>query len=139
MSVAWEAMKINMQQPTTGMSHLPKNRHCKRPIVRPTLGFFLNAFSVMQGVWVPEGENVKIPVAIKALQEGTAPAQNKELLEEARVMASVVHPCCVRILAVCMTAQVSRLNAVSVICFFSQHVSRYLSLFIQNSAKSQTP
>jgi hypothetical protein len=55
---------------------------------------------------VPEGENVKIPVAIKALQEGTAPAQNKELLEEARVMASVVHPCCVRILAVCMTAQV---------------------------------
>jgi len=49
---------------------------------------------------------VKIPVAIKALQEGTAPAQNKELLEEARVMASVVHPCCVRILAVCMTAQV---------------------------------
>jgi Protein tyrosine and serine/threonine kinase len=62
----------------------------------------------VQGVWVPEGENVKIPVAIKALQEGTAPAQNKELLEEARVMASVVHPCCVRILAVCMTAQVSR-------------------------------
>jgi hypothetical protein len=61
----------------------------------------------IQGVWVPEGENVKIPVAIKALQEGTAPAQNKELLEEARVMASVVHPCCVRILAVCMTAQVS--------------------------------
>jgi len=57
-------------------------------------------------VWIPEGENVKIPVAIKALQEGTAPAQNKELLEEARVMASVVHPCCVRILAVCMTAQV---------------------------------
>jgi len=49
---------------------------------------------------------VKIPVAIKALQEGTAPAQNKELLEEARVMASVVHPCCVRILAICMTAQV---------------------------------
>jgi len=49
---------------------------------------------------------VKIPVAIKALQEGTAAAQNKELLEEARVMASVVHPCCVRILAVCMTAQV---------------------------------
>jgi len=57
-------------------------------------------------VWIPEGENVKIPVAIKALQEGTAPAQNKELLEEARVMASVVHPCCVRILAICMTAQV---------------------------------
>jgi len=66
-------------------------------------------------VWIPEGENVKIPVAIKALQEGTAPAQNKELLEEARVMASVVHPCCVRILAVCMTAQVLYLYSLSAI------------------------
>ena len=48
---------------------------------------------------------MKIPVAIKVLQEGTSPNLNKELLEEARIMASVVHPCCVRILAVCMTAQ----------------------------------
>ncbi|XP_046377160.1 epidermal growth factor receptor-like isoform X2 [Haliotis rufescens] len=60
--------------------------------------------TVYKGFWIPEGENVKIPVAIKVLQEGT-PNQNKELLEEARVMASVEHPCCVRILAVCMTAQ----------------------------------
>ncbi len=30
---------------------------------------------------------------------------SQELLDEARVMASVDHPCCVRILAVCMTAQ----------------------------------
>ena len=48
---------------------------------------------------------MKIPVAIKVLQEGNAPNQNKELLAEARIMASVVHPCCVRVLAVCMTAQ----------------------------------
>ena len=61
---------------------------------------------------------MKIPVAIKALQEGTAPAQNKELLEEARVMASVVHPCCVRILAVCMTAQVMLYVAVVAVAIF---------------------
>lgn len=59
----------------------------------------------LQGAWIPSGENVKIPVAIKVLQEGTAPNQNKELLEEARIMTSVEHPCCIRILAVCMTAQ----------------------------------
>ena len=59
----------------------------------------------MQGFWIPEGENVKIPVAIKVLQDGTSPNQNKELLEEARVMASVEHVCCIRILAVCMSAQ----------------------------------
>ena len=60
---------------------------------------------VWQGFWIPEGENVKIPVAIKVLQDGTSPNQNKELLEEARVMASVEHACCIRILAVCMSAQ----------------------------------
>lgn len=48
---------------------------------------------------------MKIPVAIKVLIEGTTPAQSTELLDEARVMASVDHPCCIRVLAVCMTAQ----------------------------------
>lgn len=48
---------------------------------------------------------MKIPVAIKVLSDSTSPCQNKELLEEARVMASVENPCCIRILAVCMTAQ----------------------------------
>ncbi|XP_074662083.1 epidermal growth factor receptor-like [Tubulanus polymorphus] len=61
--------------------------------------------TVYKGVWIPEGENVKIPVAIKVLQEGNSPCMNKELLEEARVMASVDHPCCIRVLCVCMTAQ----------------------------------
>ena len=58
---------------------------------------------ILQGVWVPEGEKVKIPVAIKKLHAGTAPGETKELLAEARVMASVRHPCCVRIIAVCLT------------------------------------
>ncbi|XP_052229388.1 epidermal growth factor receptor-like isoform X1 [Dreissena polymorpha] len=61
--------------------------------------------TVYKGFYIPTGENVKIPVAIKVLQEGTSPNQNQELLEEARVMASVDHPCCIRILAVCMASQ----------------------------------
>lgn len=36
---------------------------------------------LFQGVWVPEGENVKIPVAIKVLRDGTCPNNNKEILE----------------------------------------------------------
>jgi len=44
-------------------------------------------------------------VAIKILQEDTSPTRNKELLEEARVMAVLDHPCCVRLQAVCMTAR----------------------------------
>jgi len=60
---------------------------------------------MVQGMWLPAGENVKLIVAVKVLREGTASDQNRDLLEEARIMASVNHPCCVRIAAVCMTAQ----------------------------------
>ncbi|ESO01560.1 hypothetical protein HELRODRAFT_81484, partial [Helobdella robusta] len=61
--------------------------------------------AVYRGAWIPEGENLKIPVAIKILQDTTSTSQNKEFLQEARVMASVDHPCCVRILAICMASQ----------------------------------
>ena len=48
---------------------------------------------------------MKIPVAIKVLNGDILPAQNNELLEEARVMAAVNHKNCIRILAICMTEQ----------------------------------
>jgi len=48
---------------------------------------------------------VKIPVAIKELSETSTPGSSTELLEEARIMATVLHPCCIRIMAVCMTNQ----------------------------------
>ncbi|ESO08797.1 hypothetical protein HELRODRAFT_109845 [Helobdella robusta] len=62
--------------------------------------------TVYKGVWVPSNENVRIPVAIKVLKEGTTSVQNNEFLDEARIMASVNHPCCVRLSAVCLTNQV---------------------------------
>lgn len=34
-----------------------------------------------QGIWIPDGENVKIPVAIKVLRENTSPKANKEILD----------------------------------------------------------
>ena len=37
------------------------------------------------------------------LQDGTA---SRGLLDEARIMASVLHPCCVHVLAVCLASQV---------------------------------
>lgn len=36
---------------------------------------------MFQGVWAPDGENVKIPVAIKVLRENTSPKANKEILD----------------------------------------------------------
>ena len=68
------------------------------------LGF--GAFgTVYKGVWVPEGENVKIPVAVKVLNEGTGTTANNEILDEAYIMASVEHPNLLQLLAVCMTSQ----------------------------------
>ena len=61
--------------------------------------------TVYKGVWVPEGENVKIPVAVKVLHEGTSTTANNEILEEAHIMASVDHPNLLQLLALCMTGQ----------------------------------
>ncbi|XP_048019191.1 epidermal growth factor receptor [Megalobrama amblycephala] len=62
--------------------------------------------TVYKGLWVPEGENVKIPVAIKVLREATSPKANKEILDEAYVMASVDHPHVCRLLGICLTSTV---------------------------------
>ena len=61
--------------------------------------------TVHKGVWVPEGENVKIPVAVKVLTEGTGTSANSDILEEAQIMASVDHPNLLQLLALCMTSQ----------------------------------
>ncbi|XP_052813667.1 epidermal growth factor receptor-like isoform X2 [Mya arenaria] len=92
--------------PTDAKPDLSKLRLIKESELRRGGIIGSGAFgTVYKGFYIPEGENVKIPVAIKVLQDGTSPNQNQELLEEARVMASVEHPCCIRILAVCMASQ----------------------------------
>ncbi|XP_022122355.2 epidermal growth factor receptor isoform X1 [Pieris rapae] len=93
-------------RPTNVKPNLAKLRIVKEAELRRggMLGF--GAFGkVYKGVWVPEGENVKIPVAIKILKEGTGANTSKEFLEEAYIMASVEHPNLLQLLAVCMTNQ----------------------------------
>lgn len=60
---------------------------------------------VYKGVWVPEGENTKIPVAIKVLMELNGSESSKEFLDEAYIMCSVDHPNLLKLHAVCMTSQ----------------------------------
>uniref|UniRef100_A0A8D2L3L3 Receptor protein-tyrosine kinase n=2 Tax=Varanus komodoensis TaxID=61221 RepID=A0A8D2L3L3_VARKO len=62
--------------------------------------------TVYKGLWIPEGESVKIPVAIKELREATSPKANKEILDEAYVMASVDNPHVCRLLGICLTSTV---------------------------------
>lgn len=42
-----------------------------------------------QGIWVPEGETVKIPVAIKILNEATGPKANVEFMDVSIYTATV--------------------------------------------------
>ncbi|KAM9486526.1 receptor tyrosine-protein kinase erbB-4 isoform 2-T2 [Clarias gariepinus] len=58
--------------------------------------------TVYKGIWVPEGETVKIPVAIKILNEATGPKANVEFMD-ALIMASMEHPHLVRLLGVCLS------------------------------------
>uniref|UniRef100_A0A4W3HM46 Receptor protein-tyrosine kinase n=1 Tax=Callorhinchus milii TaxID=7868 RepID=A0A4W3HM46_CALMI len=62
--------------------------------------------TVYKGVWIPEDEDVKIPVAIKVLREGTSPKANKEILDEAYIMAGVSSPYVCRLLGICLTSTV---------------------------------
>lgn len=36
---------------------------------------------LLQGIWTPDEETMKIPVAIKVLRENTSPKANKEILD----------------------------------------------------------
>uniref|UniRef100_A0A3B5L020 receptor protein-tyrosine kinase n=1 Tax=Xiphophorus couchianus TaxID=32473 RepID=A0A3B5L020_9TELE len=62
--------------------------------------------TVYKGVWAPEGEHITIPVAIKVLRENTSPKGNKDILDEAFVMASVTSPYVCRLLGICLTSAV---------------------------------
>ncbi|XP_006638316.3 receptor tyrosine-protein kinase erbB-2 [Lepisosteus oculatus] len=62
--------------------------------------------TVYKGFWTPDGENVKIPVAIKVLRENTSPKANKDILDEAYVMAGVASPYVCRLLGICLTSTV---------------------------------
>ncbi|KAI5102924.1 receptor tyrosine-protein kinase erbB-2 precursor, partial [Silurus meridionalis] len=62
--------------------------------------------TVYKGIWTPDEETMKIPVAIKVLRENTSPKANKEILDEAYVMAGVVSPYVCRLLGICLTSTV---------------------------------
>ncbi|XP_066540239.1 epidermal growth factor receptor-like isoform X2 [Hoplias malabaricus] len=67
---------------------------------------------VFKGLWIPEGEDVKIPVAIKVLREVISPKHHKDILKEANAMASVEHPHVCRLLGICLTSTVQLITQI---------------------------
>lgn len=93
-------------RPTNVGPNLTKLRIIKEAEIRRGGILGMGAFGrVYKGVWVPEGENVKIPVAIKVLTELNGSESSKEFLDEAYIMCSVEHPNLLKLHAVCMTSQ----------------------------------
>ena len=97
-------------KPTTIKPNLAKFQTVKESELRQGQILGVGAFgTVYQGVWVPDdsnkklGHSVKIPVAIKQLNEETDPAQRKQILDEAYMMASLEHQHLLKLLAVCMS------------------------------------
>ncbi|XP_038157523.1 epidermal growth factor receptor isoform X1 [Cyprinodon tularosa] len=97
-------------EPLTPSGQAPNQallRILKEPEFRKIKVLGSGAFgTVYKGLWVPEGEDVKIPVAIKVLREATSPKANQEILDEAYVMASVDNPHVCRLLGICLTSTV---------------------------------
>ncbi|XP_061569236.1 melanoma receptor tyrosine-protein kinase-like [Cololabis saira] len=102
--------EMELVQPLTPSGHAPNQamlRILKEMDFRKVRVLGSGAFgTVYKGLWIPEGENVKIPVAIKVLREAASPKANQEILDEAYVMASVEHPHVCRLLGICLTSSV---------------------------------
>ncbi|KAF7243608.1 Receptor tyrosine-protein kinase erbB-4 [Varanus komodoensis] len=107
----WPAIKTNfllqLVEPLTPSGTAPNQaqlRILKETELKRVKVLGSGAFgTVYKGVWVPEGESVKIPVAIKILNETTGPKANVEFMDEALIMASMDHPHLVRLLGVCLS------------------------------------
>lgn len=67
----------------------------------------------IQGLWVPEGEDVKIPVAIKVLREATSPKANKEILD----VSLQIYVVNFRLQAYCNTESELK-TEIQLICYF---------------------
>uniref|UniRef100_A0A673LQA7 Receptor protein-tyrosine kinase n=1 Tax=Sinocyclocheilus rhinocerous TaxID=307959 RepID=A0A673LQA7_9TELE len=57
--------------------------------------------TVHKGIWIPEGDTVKIPVAIKTIQDRTGRQTFQEITDHMLAMGSLDHPYIVRLLGIC--------------------------------------
>ncbi|XP_041944084.1 receptor tyrosine-protein kinase erbB-3a isoform X2 [Alosa sapidissima] len=57
--------------------------------------------SVNKGIWIPEGDTVKLPVAIKTINDRTGRQSFHEVTDHMLAMGSLDHPCIVRLLGIC--------------------------------------
>ncbi|XP_038863853.1 receptor tyrosine-protein kinase erbB-3-like [Salvelinus namaycush] len=69
--------------------------------------------TVHKGLWIPEGDSVKIPVAIKTIQDRTGRQTFTEITDHMLSMGSLDHPYIVRLIGVCPGASLQLVTQLS--------------------------
>ncbi|XP_072223458.1 receptor tyrosine-protein kinase erbB-3b [Leuresthes tenuis] len=81
--------------------------------------------TVHKGFWTPEGETVKIPVAIKTIQDSSGRQTFTEITDHMLSMGSLDHPYIVRLLGICPGASLQLVTQVSTQGSLLEHIRQH--------------
>uniref|UniRef100_A0A8C6M932 receptor protein-tyrosine kinase n=1 Tax=Nothobranchius furzeri TaxID=105023 RepID=A0A8C6M932_NOTFU len=81
--------------------------------------------TVHKGFWTPEGETVKIPVAIKTIHDNSGRQTFTEITEHMLSMGSLDHPYIVRLLGICPGASLQLVTQLSSYGSLLEHIRQH--------------
>ncbi|KAL7891576.1 hypothetical protein AOLI_G00010520 [Acnodon oligacanthus] len=81
--------------------------------------------TVHKGAWIPEGETIKIPVAIKTIQDRTGRQTFQEVTDHMLAMGSLDHPYIVRLLGICPGTSLQLVTQLSTQGSLLEHIRRH--------------
>ncbi|XP_008279468.1 receptor tyrosine-protein kinase erbB-3-like [Stegastes partitus] len=81
--------------------------------------------TVHKGFWTPEGETVKIPVAIKTIQDSSGRQTFTEITDHMLSMGSLDHPYIVRLLGICPGASLQLVTQLSSQGSLLEHIRQH--------------
>ncbi|MED6247182.1 hypothetical protein ATANTOWER_032537 [Ataeniobius toweri] len=83
--------------------------------------------TVHKGFWTPEGETVKIPVAIKTIQDSSGRQTFTEITDHMLSMGSLDHPYIVRLLGICPGPSLQLVTQLSSCGSLLEHIRQHKS------------
>ncbi|XP_039603172.1 receptor tyrosine-protein kinase erbB-3a isoform X2 [Polypterus senegalus] len=88
------------------------------------LGSGIFGTTVHKGVWIPEGDTVKIPVAIKTIQDRTGRQTFHEITDHMLFLGSLEHAYIVRVLGICPGDSLMLITQLSTHGSLLQHIKQ---------------
>ncbi|XP_061531847.1 receptor tyrosine-protein kinase erbB-3b [Phycodurus eques] len=81
--------------------------------------------TVHKGFWTPGGETVKIPVAIKTIQDSSGRQTFTEITDHMLSMGSLDHPYIVRLLGICLGSSLQLVTQLSSLGSLLEHIRQH--------------